>query len=111
MSVTEVFRLNSVLSEAGSPYLRKSQEVERVVEFRKAVEEQNYRLEATIDLLVEDYWNATEKLVDADEERESLASFEYFSLFEIIYFLHLISLTRAPWKYTNMKFWLHKWSN
>ena len=40
----------------------------------KALEEQNFRLESTVDLLVEDHRNATESLVDAEEESELLES-------------------------------------
>ena len=66
----DVLRLDSALREARSECQMKSQDLERAGGQHRALIEQQSRLDTTIDLLVEDYRNATEKLVDAEDARE-----------------------------------------
>ena len=67
----EVVYLNSTLKKMESKCRRKNRELDRVVEQMKSINEQKYKLETTIELLVDDYRNATERIVDLEDARES----------------------------------------
>ena len=67
----EVVYLNSTLNKMESKCRRKNRELDRVVEQIESINELKYKLEATIELLVDDYRKATERIVDLEDARES----------------------------------------
>lgn len=64
----EVLHLESTLAQAQRESREKSRQLESSADQLKKMNEQRHRLEATIDLLYEDYRNATERIVDVEEE-------------------------------------------
>ena len=94
----DVLRLDSALRDMRIESQIKSQDLERAGGQHRALMEQQSKLEATIDLLVEDYRNATEMLVDAEDARElmiltfiSVAYMIYIRLTHLMLMHHILS--------------------